>query len=64
MDEVRRPDDDELCGFVDHHDGSWRALTVFGAVLGGHSSDAVARDAVVTDGLSLLTERWTLRRQR
>src|SRR3954453_1475126 len=36
MEEVRRPDDDELCGFVDERDGQWHALTVFAATLGAH----------------------------
>ena len=38
MDEVRRPTDDELCGHVEHLDGQWRALVVFGSLLGIHSS--------------------------
>lgn len=60
MDEVRRATDDELCGFVDRRDGRWLALTVFGAVLGGHGGEAAARDHVLAEGLASLTERWTL----
>jgi hypothetical protein len=57
----RRPGDDELCGHVDLADGSWLALVVFGAVLGRHPTreDAVAH--VLSEGLSSLAERWTLR---
>jgi hypothetical protein len=62
MEEVRRPDDDELCGFVDERDGKWHALTVFAATLGVHDDrdDAVAH--VLTEGLASLAERWMLRR--
>ena len=33
MEEVRRPDDRELCGYVDCRDGVWFALVVFGLAL-------------------------------
>jgi hypothetical protein len=58
---VHRSDDDELCGFVDEHDERWRALTVFGAVLGEHDERAAAVAHVLGDGLASLAERWTLR---
>ncbi len=60
MDEVRRPGDDELCGFVDERDGGWVSLTVFGAPLEEHESGSAAREHVLAEGLGALTERWTL----
>lgn len=58
---MRRPDDDELCGHVDEQDGAWRALTVFGAVLGAHGTRDDAEGQVLAEGLASLAERWTLR---
>jgi len=60
MEEVRRSDDDELCGHVDERDGSWCALTVFGAVLGRHDRRETAVDQVLGEGLASLADRWTL----
>ena len=60
MFEVRRSDDGELCGFVAHEAGTWRAMTVFGAVLGEHDERAGAQDQVVGEGLACLAEHWTL----
>jgi hypothetical protein len=60
MDEVRRDEDGELCGQVDERDGRWRALTVFGGVLGEHEDGVDAVDHVLRDGLASLAERWTL----
>ena len=60
MHEVRRPDDDELCGLVDEQADGWHACTVFGVTLGRHDDEAAARDQVLREGLSALTERWTL----
>jgi hypothetical protein len=58
MDEVRRPEDDELCGHVERRNGGWCALTVFGAVLGRHERREHAADQVLSDGLaSLAAER-------
>ena len=62
MEQVRRTDDDELCGHVDVRDGSWCALTVFGAELGRHDGRDAAVDQVLAEGLASLAERWTLRR--
>jgi hypothetical protein len=62
MDEVRRPSDGELCGYVDERDGRWCTLTVFGAVLGSHARREDAADQVRADGLASLAERWMLRR--
>ena len=61
VEEVRRPDDGELCGHVEQRLGEWCALTVFGAVLGRHDRRADAVDHVRTAGLASLAERWTLR---
>lgn len=61
MEEVRRPDDGELCGHVELRHGQWCALTVFGAELGRHEDPGAAKEQVLLDGLALLTERWTLR---
>lgn len=61
MEAVRRHEDGELCGHVERHDGRWCALTVFGAVLGDHDQRDAAVDQVLDEGLSSLSERWTLR---
>jgi hypothetical protein len=61
MDEIRRADDGELCGHVAPVGGGWRALTVFGAVLGHHDDRDGAEQHVLADGLACLAERWTLR---
>ena len=61
MEALRRPSDGELCGYVEQHDGRWRALTVFGAVLGDHDQRSGAADQVLAEGLPSLAERWTLR---
>lgn len=61
MEEVRRPDDDELCGFVAPRDDGWHALTVFGATFGVHDSRAAAAGHVLDKGLAVLAERWRLR---
>jgi hypothetical protein len=60
VEEVRRPDDDELCGHVELRDGTWSALVVFGAVLGHHTTRDDAVDHVLSEGLSSLADRWTL----
>jgi hypothetical protein len=61
VEELRRPSDGELCGYLDQRDGQWYALTVFGAVLGGHDERVSAANQVLNEGLSSLAERWTLR---
>lgn len=53
-------DDGELCGFVREHEGEWRALTVFGGVLGVAESSAAAEVMVHEVGLASLAERWLL----
>jgi hypothetical protein len=61
MDEIRRPDDGELCGHVVAHEDCWHALTVFGALLGEHPARDDAERQVLETGLASLAERWTLR---
>ena len=58
---MRRSGDDELCGHVQHRDGQWCAITVFGAELGRHDDRDAAVDHVLTEGLASLAERWMLR---
>jgi hypothetical protein len=59
-DEVRRPDDGELLGYVRRpaSGGEWQALTVFGAVLASAPTRQAARSIVVSDGLPSLARRW------
>lgn len=64
MEQVRRPDDDELCGHVDRREGRWQALTVFGGLLGSHERRPDAERQVLEEGLASLTGRWTLRAGR
>lgn len=73
MIEVRRSDDDELCGYVlrgaygsgasdgGDHGGPWQALTVFGGLLGTHDTPEAAEAQVLEDGLSSLAEHWLYR---
>ena len=62
MFEVRRPDDGELCGFVDEDErvGGWRSLAVFGGELGRHATRADAERDVLERGLASLALRWQL----
>ena len=60
MIEVRR-EDGELCGFVTGAGEQWRALTVFGAVLGSFDDESTATNHVLHRGLAVLAERWELR---
>ncbi len=66
---MNRPDDNELCGFVEERPDGWHALTVFGASLGVHQVvlDHYALPGVPTlriDRLQLDAQRWTLRLNR
>lgn len=61
MFEVRRDEDDELCGHVAPRDEGWVALTVFGGVLGEHDDRDEAVGQVLRDGLASMADRWTLR---
>ena len=60
--EIRRDEDDELCGFVAERDGVWWALTVFGAGLGDFPDRARAETIVREQGLASLAEHWEFRR--
>ena len=60
MIEVRRGDDNELCGYVDYRDGEWHAVTIFGGRLGSYDGRADAEHQVLDVGLASLAERWTL----
>jgi hypothetical protein len=60
MIQVRRPDDEELCGFVDGRDGEWHSLTIFGGRLGIHDHRDDAEREVLDVGLASLAERWVL----
>ena len=64
MDAVNRPEDDELCGFVDDRRDGWHALTVFGASLGVHPTRLDAEEHVLNEGLASLMERWILTDRR
>lgn len=58
--EVRRAEDDELCGTVAECGDAWLALTMFGGRLGAHASRDEAERQVLNDGLASLADRWTL----
>jgi hypothetical protein len=60
MDAVNRPEDDELCGFVDDRPDGWHALTVFGATLDVHPTRTDAEGHVLDEGLASLMGRWVL----
>ena len=61
MIEVRRDEDNELCGFVIERGDAWLACTVFGAELERAKTQAEAQDIVLRRGLASLAERWELR---
>ena len=56
--EVRRADDNELCGSIREADGSWAACTIFGAVLAAGLTQAEATNFVLDNGLAALSEPW------
>lgn len=58
--EIRRQDDDELCGYVEARGGDWHAITIFGGRLGVHDRRDDAERQVLEIGLASLAERWTL----
>lgn len=60
MEEIRREDDGELCGFVDHRADGWHSLAVFGGTLDVHDSCDDAERHVRSEGLASLAERWRL----
>jgi hypothetical protein len=58
LEEVRRPQDDELEGYIRAADDGWHALTVFGGLLAILGSHRGAVDLVHRQGLASLAERW------
>lgn len=58
---VHRADDGELLGSVRRVGDEWRALTIFGGVLGRAATEAEARVVVERDGLASLQRRWFYR---
>ena len=60
MIEIRRQDDDELCGYVEARGGDWHAITIFGGRLGVHDRRDDAERQVLEIGLASLAERWML----
>lgn len=60
MHDVRRETDNELCGWVEHDGRRWRSLTIFGGELGVHTDRDEAVSQVLLEGLSSLSDRWTL----
>jgi hypothetical protein len=58
--EIRREDDDELLGIVEcaGDAAGFRAITVFGGLLGEHADAGDAERQVREIGLSALAERW------
>lgn len=61
MQEIRRPSDGELCGYVRATDAGWESLVVFGAVLDTHDAESTATTHVLQHGLASLAERWEYR---
>ena len=61
MDEVRRPEDNELLGYVGESARGWNALTVFHGVLGTRAEKESAIALVRERGLSSLADRWHYR---
>ncbi|MEZ5117769.1 MAG: hypothetical protein R2737_16030 [Candidatus Nanopelagicales bacterium] len=58
MEQVRRPDDGELLGFVARDAEGWSARTVFHGELARGASREEAYDVVRARGLASLAERW------
>ena len=63
MIEIRRPDDGELCGYVQASEATWQSVTVFGATMSDHTSQAEAEAHVLDHGLAVLAEHWWYRPQ-
>lgn len=61
MIEIRRPEDNELCGFVEESDGSWHSYSVFGGLLASFADQVEAIEQVREMGLASLMERWWFR---
>ena len=63
MIEIRRPDDGELCGYVQVSEATWQSVTVFGATMADHIDQAEAEAHVLDHGLAVLAEHWWYRQQ-
>ena len=61
MEEVRRRDDQELCGYVVQVEDQWLGLTVFHGVLGETPTRQAAETLVLTAGLASLADHWLYR---
>ena len=61
LQEVRRPQDSELCGFVRRHHEGFQALTIFHGVLGQFEDAAEASQHVADRGLASLRDHWHFR---
>jgi hypothetical protein len=61
--EIRRPDDGELCGYVQVSEATWQSVTVFGATMADHIDQAEAEAHVLDHGLAVLAEHWWYRQQ-
>lgn len=59
--EIRRPQDDELCGYVRGAGSRWQALTVFHGLLAEFDRQDLAVDHVAEAGLPALQQRWHYR---
>ena len=59
----RRPEDDELLGYLTETSAGSVALTLFGVPLGEPGPRDHAEDVLRTRGLSCLAEPWLLRQQ-
>src|SRR5439155_26555217 len=55
---IRREEDDEILGHVQHTDSGWQPMTLFAAPLGEPTSREQAEDRVRSDGLSRLGDPW------
>ena len=60
MIEVRRAEDNELCGYVNDRGDEWHTVTIFGGRLGSYDRRDDAERHVLDVGLASLAERWTL----
>lgn len=55
---VRRPEDDELMGYLVHDQSQWSACTVFGYTLATFATRPEAREYLLANGLAVLADDW------
>jgi hypothetical protein len=55
---VYRHEDDELLGYVEQRDGTYAALTIFGATIATATTQEEATAILHEQGLSVLTRQW------